>query len=474
MTQVSCWIPIDQTNGWPLMFENFPPALWLIPILVLVTIAGLVWLVRLLQRRAEKDLKELRLSLRGLQAERKAQEFKAQAYGGRDPEPYRSASIRLREMLSASRGRLDALERGLVALNERQTSLKSNRLRVLFGAPYLWHSLHREASLLKGELVAVQSHMLQTTRLQEELDRLAWQVAGEVRDLRRDLQTTSEFIGKLRARGVRGETFDTAVRLERQVQTAIAQAPSFYFENDEASLLQAADKTTTARVFGIVQANRPNLVDLLERARRWDADYIKTEKSVSAMRQALDALGQEQANLPSGLKFDEAEAALQQLEEIAQNLQSTASRLEVENMPLVSQEAERLSIAIVEKSRELQKARRELDLLNGLLGELSTGFHNLSMLIAELGARHIHPIQWEASLEELARLNRQANTIGTARQAAHGCRSERRFGRSLQYPHPPGRAWTPNSGGRTGSQRAEGAARKPRIRSNARLGAGSP
>jgi hypothetical protein len=406
------------------MPESIPLALWLIPLLVFAMLAGLLLISRYLRQQAEQELKKLRLALRQFQAGRKEIELRAGAYSGRDPEPYRTQSTSLRELLAALRRKSEALERQAIDLNEQAASLKFNRWRAMLGAPYLWHFLRRDAARLQAELAQLAVELEEAARIETSMERLSWEVAGQARDLRLRAQDASQLLAELGARGLHGDTFEAAAGLEREVQTALAQVPRSYFKSPEADLLAEATKETTALVHEIVRFNRPRLDELLGQARLWEAECQATAEKTAALRQSLDELQATLTSLPAAIEIAEEQAALRQLEEVAQNLQAAASRLEVESIPLVAQEAQRLRQAAYAKSQELKQARRALASFETLLGELAEGFREYSLQLAALGSRAIHPVQWDLSLQQLAALNRQANDLGRNMSAGRNLSAE--------------------------------------------------
>ncbi len=396
------------------MTDLLPVVLWLIPLLLLATIAVYLLLGRRFQQKAEQSLKDLRLGLRRSQSERKQLELKGQAYSLRDPQPYRAAATEFRETLAAVRYQLEEIERATVRLNERNANLKHDRLRTLFGAPVLWRLVRQDAARLLADLANVQSNLRLATEFQIKLERLPWQVAQQARELRRDLQTLSQRLGQLRQSGLYGDTFEAAARVERQAQVALAQAPALFLDGHEQQLLQSASKEDTALVFALVQANQPDLDNLLIQSRDWETASQLTAQKVAAMRKALDELEEILTSLPANLNTGEEQVSVRRLEEVAQNLHSSAARLEVESIDLVGQEADRVGEHARENSQRLRQARSEAERLAGLLEELSAGFRDLSLRLATLGARSTHPIHWEVSLELLAKLNRQTNELGDA------------------------------------------------------------
>jgi len=213
-----------------------------------------------------------------------------------------------------------------------------------------------------------------------------------------------------------GDTFEAATAQEQQALAALAQISRPYLEADEASLLEQSTKEDTARVHEIVQINCPKLDELLAQSQSWKAQYQSTRDSLGRMRQALDELGQNLSSTPAALDASDEQAKSQQYEVVAQGLQATLSRLEVESMALVSQEAGKITQTTQEADRNLRQARQEWSTLEALQNELISGFSDLSVQLAALGAKSTHPVKWEVSLEQLAQLNRQANKLANTRK----------------------------------------------------------
>jgi flagellar biosynthesis chaperone FliJ len=85
-------------------------------------------------------------------------------------------------------------------------------------------------------------------------------------------------------------------------------------------------------------------------------------------------------------------------------------------MELVSQEAAQITQAAQQAGQSLNQARLEWSTLEALLSELANSFSDLSLQLATLGAKASHPVKWEVSLEQLAGLNRKANTLNKKRK----------------------------------------------------------
>jgi len=398
------------------MADPFPAALWLIPLLLLATVGGLFLLGRYLQGEAQVGLKRLRSDLRRFQNERKQLELAAGAYSVNDPEPYHSQVIGLRQKLAILQRRSDQLERRHIDLHQQAANLSHNRLQSMFRAPYDWHRLRQEATGLETDLSQASLLLGQALQHESAIQGLSWEVARQARETVQCQQDASQVLNELRSANIYGDTFEAATAQEQQALTALAQIPRLYLEADEASLLEQASKENTALVYEIVRLNRPKLDELLTQSQSWQTQYQSTRDSIARMRQALDELGHTLGAITAALDASDEQARSEQFEGIAQSLQATLSRLEVESMALVSQEAGKITQAAQQSNQVLRQARQDWSALEALQNELTGGFSDLSLQLATLGAKSTHPVKWELSLEQLAQLNRQANALNRRRK----------------------------------------------------------
>jgi len=389
-------------------------ALWLIPLAVIAVLGGLIVLNHRWQKKTEQELKSVRQVLRQMRGEQRKVERLAQPYSGRDPEPYRRACSDLRSKLAAIRRKFEETERRLVELNERSAGLRANRWHAMLGAPYQWRLLHRDTGQAQRLLDHLQSELDLAAELQKNLERIPWNTALELRGLCNQSEQVSQVLAGLRDQGLHGDTFEAALHSESQLQAALAQVNRLFLEARETELLQQVTKEEVALAYEVIQTCGPPLEALLQQSHLWQTGCESAAQETHKMRLALDDLAQTLENLPTVLDMTEERAAQLQLEEIARNLQAASARMEVESLLLVAQEAERLCQTAQQASQQTKRTRRELASFETLLNELAGDFRDLSLLLAELGARAVHPVDWDVSLEQLAQLNRRANALGNA------------------------------------------------------------
>ncbi len=453
------------------MADYLPYALLLIiPLLLLLAAAaGLFWLGRNSQRSAQTALKRLRGDLRRFQSERKQLEQVAETYSVNDPEPYRSRVTGLRQKLAILQRRSEGLEQRHVDLHQQAAELSHGRWQTLLSASFDWRRLSQQAASLEAELAQANVLLGQATQHESAMRGLSWEVARQARDTIQHQQDLSQVLSELRDANLYGDTFESASQQEGQALTALAQIPRLYIEADETSLLAQASKEDTALVYDVVRLNRPRLEELLNQSRSWKTQYKSTRSSLEEMRQALDAFGLALSGLPVGIDASQELAQSQQYEVIAQSLQATLSRLEVESMELVSQEATKITQTARQASQSLHQARLEWSTLEALSSELANGFSELSLQLATLGAKTSHPVKWEVSLEQLAGLNRKANTLNRKRKPRNPQALSADFSLRTPDQRRPARAFAALLEPRSGSRRLAVAAGKPAAQAAPRV-----
>jgi chromosome segregation ATPase len=392
--------------------ETFPLALCIIPAILLATVAGLYALTRYLQKRAQEDLNQQRVAWRQLQNTQKIIEQTAQDYLDEEAEPFRSHALRLQAVLDEIRQRVQELGQRRVVLHQRAADLNTNFWRTMLGAPYLWHLLRRDVDRLRQDFAQAGQALTAAEQMGNELRSMSWSVAQQARQTLHTQQQVGKVMERLQAEHIQGDTMDAAVRREAEARQALSEIPALYLEGSQAEVLEQAGKEGVAWVYQVIQQIRPALDELLSQAQGWEAQYRQASDKVSVLQRVLNDLQQTLDNLPANLDASEARKQHDQLRQVANNLQSTLGRIEIESMGMVVEEAGRLAQTGQETASQIKRARRELAALEVQLQELPASFKELSLQLATLGAKSVHPVVWSHSTDTLGALNRQANGLG--------------------------------------------------------------
>ena len=389
---------------------------WLIPIILLVIVGGLYLVSRLLENRTHKELKNLRAELRRLQSSRKELAYNVRAYSLGDPEPYGSLAARLAEHLELIDVQTNRLEQRLVRLQEGAHALTSNRWRTTMGAPFLWPPLRRGISQVQNELGAAWQTLDRASEFESQLSEVSWEVAQRTSQADQLYQDVIQLLEGLRARNLQGEVIEAALRRAGENKAALDGIAAHFLTSEKAAVLEQADVEGTAHAHQVLVEALPELEQIQEQAMSWDLRLGQASEGVAAMRQALNEAGRTLENLPQNLDVASFENQFEGLEIVACSLESTASRLEVDNLDSVAQEAERICQIAQEAGAQLKRARREFSALESVLEELAQGVEALPLRLARLRAKSIYPVEWTESFGRLADLNRGINDLGLRQQ----------------------------------------------------------
>ncbi len=394
--------------------DTFPLALCIIPVILLSTVAGLYFLTRYLQGRARADLDAQRAVWRQFQSSQEKIETVAQDYLDEEAEPFRTHALKLQAALEEISLQAQDLARRRIALNQQGANLNASFWRTMLGAPYLWHFLRRDIARLNQEISRASQALDAASEMADELRNMSWSVAQQARQARQVQQQVSQVLERLRAAHVQGDTMDAALRQEAQAQAALARIPALYLEGSQASVLEEAGKEGVAFVYQIIQETRPALDQLLSQAQDWEAQHRQAGDKVAVLLRVLDDIQQTLDNLPPNLDSAASRQQLNGMRQVANSLNATLSRVEIESMGMIIEEAGRLAQAGQETAGQLKRARRELAALEVQLQELPAAFKELSLQLATLGAKTVHPVVWSRSTDALTALNRQVNALGKA------------------------------------------------------------
>ena len=384
---------------------------WLIPIILLVTIGGLYLFARYLESQTNKKLKSLRGELRRLTTEIKHLAVAAQFYSPDDPEPFGSHASILQSEFEEIKNRTIELEQQYISLHEQLRVFSANRWRSMMSAPFNWFMIRQEVNKITFGLKQANQLVKEANRVEEAISNLSWQLALRVREVQQTHKQLSETLEKLKARNIKGDTFENALQVEADIHTTLANIPAFFSQADQATVLELGNVENSAPVYETLEQTQPILEQLIIDSNSWIESYQQVNAKVAIMQQEIKETNNTLGHLPNVIDATSVQQFYTGIKVIADNLQATLSRLEIENIGQVIQETERVTKSVQETNQSLKRARRQAGTLDKLQVDLSDGFRHISVQLARLGAKTIFPIQWQQSDEKLVQLNRQANSL---------------------------------------------------------------
>ncbi len=397
-------------------FSLLASGVWLIPLAVLALVGGLFLAVRYWQNRVQHNLKTLRGNIRRVQGKRNEALYLLQEYTGEESEPFKSRVGTLQAQLQDDTRLLGGLERGLVRAQERSHALLATRWEATIGSPYEWYALYKQTERLMEDYQALAAAIEVVEEQLQGLNQLGWEIASRCRELRQLQVQANKVLDQLHTHNVQGEAMDKALRREERSRKALSQIPPYFFEGGEEEVLDQCDRETITRVYEIVVAQEPLLKDLVEKVTGWEQRYNQTAKNVNLLGQAVRDVDLALEQAPPTVNTAEVRQEFNPLKVISRTMSDTLSRLEIESMPEVIAESERVFKAVREMEASLKQAKRQAGELERILVVLSEGLRQLSSQFAALGTHARRPIAWEQSRSRLTNLSRQTSAIGPSKK----------------------------------------------------------
>ena len=396
--------------------------LWLLPLILVASLVALFLFTRHWRKATHARLSQLRGQLRQLEATHKGLVQQAERYPVDSPEPYGKPAQAIHSQLGSLQTKLADFKDGYIALQDKLHELNQNRFRALVAAPYLWNDLHTSASRLDQKTSVIINHQQDVQSTLDQLKQLPWEIAAQARTAHLLQQQLQARLDELESNQVHGATLETTQEKSQGWQAAFAQIPAYFLTGIEAEVLQEASPAVTAEVYSLARHAQPALQDLDQQAEDWQNQRQDAVRQVSQLHTLLGSLERLFNEMPAALELTPLNSEYDRLQQVAQNLEATLGRLEIESVATLIGETLRQQQACASLERELRQARQQLGSLNKILPDLDAAVNLVNEQFEQLSASPILPLRWGASQSQLAELARKAAAI-----------------RQHQAPHPPER-----------------------------------
>jgi DNA repair exonuclease SbcCD ATPase subunit len=385
--------------------------LWLLPLLLAATLAALILFTRHWRKATHASLIQLRAQLRQLEARYKGLLQQADRFPVDSPEPYNKPARSIHSMLDSLEGELAEFKNGYITLQDKLHELNQNRFRALVAAPFLWNELYQDTNRLIQQTGAINNRQQEAQTNLDELQRIPLQVASHARTAHQLQATLQDRLNELHANHVHGAAMDAAFEESMSWDAAFKELPAFYLEGDESDLLQQATLPLTTQTYNLTLRAQPALLALDVRVEEWQNQRQEAVRQVSQLQILLGALQNLFSEMPAALNLSDLLAQFEQMQVIAQNLEATLGRLEIESAPnLIAETLHQQQIA-TGLERELRQARQQLGSLNKTLPDLDNTLKLLREQFDGLVASPVHPLRWGASWSLLDEQHQKAAAL---------------------------------------------------------------
>jgi len=379
-----------------------------------VVLATLYLLVLYWRSRTARGLKPLLSALNDLQREQRALLSRLEAYSAEGREPYLSVVGHIQRQLAEAGGEIAAGYERYAWMRARQRRMSFGVLQTLVSAPFYWfnwYRLRRDVSALRAGVAALQDRLALIRQETLGLEEQAWQVALFARATVGVAREIQPLLADLEAQKLAGDTFEAAASRARALMAQLEEIPSIFLAADKGTVLARSDQAATADVYDLVTQVRGELENLGEQLKIWKEEYGRTEQAVKRAQDSLDAAGELFSRLPPGLRVEAETNQLRSMYSVSEALNATLKRLEVESIPAVRAEAERLEKSGNDLRAELKQARLYFGALEPNIQALERARARLSEQFLALAQHPQFPIQFEASRRLFVDINRDIASL---------------------------------------------------------------
>ncbi len=403
----------------PLTFWN--SGIWLIPLVLAATIAGVYLLARRLRQRTTATLKEIRRSLRARASRRRLINSQVAMHSHTDEEPYRTPMSTLMEQLKIYDQQVGEEERKFIAIQEDIRRIAGSPGLALFGAPVFWYQFHRRAQELAQTVQALDPLLVDAESISDQINAIAWDVAVRFRRVGKQHIEDQRILDELIKRNVSGIGIDEALRQQEKVSEALRFIPEYFFNGDRDAVIEASKgedgKDSVIAVHQVLTQVQPIQEALDKKTRSWEQDYVSALDQIERMMAQLTSLKSTLQSVQAQIDISAEKNTSGNLEVIAQNLQGTIPRLEIESLSSIVAEAKRIEAISQDLENQVVTAKVELEELKALLPSLTTNLQSLTLQFAGLATSTMRPIAWGRSRAALVNLTHQGNAIARGKQS---------------------------------------------------------
>jgi hypothetical protein len=340
-------------------------------------------------------------------------------YSRDDPPPYGQVIASIEMKLDQIANRLTELKKDYIQIQGRLGRMRFRTWQRILSAPFYWYEWYQLSGFvdqLVREISSLEVEAVQIWENVKDIDRQAWLVAQEARqalDIERDVRRLMELLGDHR---LTGDRFEEAAAVEEKVIDALDEVPRFFFTQDEENINSHATRERVVHTYAIVSEIRPPLDDLLQRLSGWEVQYNAVAERATSMHQRVLHLQDLMASLPKYLLIESEKAQITSMRTVSDTLMETMTRLEVESIPLVEGEIERIDRTATELGRQIRRGLRDYASLSSTIIQMESVQKELSALISKLAKNSTHPLIWDQSRPVFRELNKRIAKLGEANQ----------------------------------------------------------
>lgn len=339
-----------------------------------------------------------------------------QGYSGIDKEPFVTPLEDLINKAGELRSRVIQFLETCRSFEEEVTRPEDRQLPTIGNAPFVWFRRWRRSVELNRESRQINEQMAQVEEHVEQIYELPWDLAGECRQVEKDVDQFAQQVRWLQSKGTRGVTFQKAASQLTVMQQSLDGLPPAFLTAAKDELLEVTNMQITIRAFEIVSSVRPAIDHYLPQVNEWQTNLEKASAEYAGLKQVGANLRQALAAPPHGMEVSPLLARLDQVAQMATELNQRLTQPEAEQLKPLARETGHLRKVLEDLEQQYQRASQQVAKLHQSLVQLQEGAGKLTTQVITLERSQNYPLIWDESGKRLDGLRTKIQDLGSIQQ----------------------------------------------------------
>ncbi len=340
-----------------------------------------------------------------------------ESYGNIDQEPFFTPLTELRSEASQVRDRVDQFLAACRIFEEEIQQAGGNRLQRIINAPVTWFHRWRRSRTLSQQGNEIAGQLSEIENRTQQIYELPWELAAECRQARLDVEELSQHAQWLQSKGVRGIALNKVISQVPQLAQDLERVPPVFYEAEKDALLEKEDFRTSIRVFDQLHSVQPAIGRYLPQVKEWRESFEKATETYASLKQTGANLRQAFSSPPPGLLITPLQERLDQVAQMASELNQRLAQPEVENLKPLARQISHLNRVLEDTARQFTQAGEQVTGFNRSMVQLQEGLENLSAQLKAREAFDPYPLAWDESRAVLDDLRSQFARLGPVHEA---------------------------------------------------------
>ncbi len=383
------------------------------PALLVLIVVGLVLLLR---RQTQNTVDKIGERIQGFDHRISEIAKFLRSYTSIDKEPYSTQLDELQTEAAGLHTQVQAFLHACQGFEEATRQAGDNRFQEIINAPVNGVRQWRQASSLLAESKTIDSQLSAAEEHMQRIYELPIELAQQCIQAEKDAAELFKAVQDLQQKGAYGAALNLINSQVPQIKRGLEEIPETFYHVDADTLLAVNNRKPTIRVFEVLSSVRPALARYLPQVREWNAAYDRASAEYNQLKVAGANLRQVMSKPPAGLETTALEERLDQIAQLAADLNQRLAQPEVEDLKPLAREISQVRRVIEDTEKQFSQAAQQVDLLSRVLGELQVGLDKLAAQMGDLERIGAYPLAWDESNGLIKDQRKRLAALGPAGQ----------------------------------------------------------